>query len=118
MSNAEAEPVAMQCGPSATQLVEVLTARDVPLGGVRAMHVRRTLSQRERTLIGAWCLPTTTARSTSRPAKAAAYEILVDSSGQPFTAPEERPPMMCRCMIAKISRIGATASSRVGKTIS
>ncbi|KPH99935.1 Pirin domain protein [Actinobacteria bacterium OV450] len=35
--------------------VEVLTARDVPLGGPRAMTVRRTLPQRARTLIGAWC---------------------------------------------------------------
>ncbi|MFF2142267.1 pirin family protein [Kitasatospora sp. NPDC058190] len=35
--------------------VEVLPARDVPLGGPRAMTVRRTLPQRARTLIGAWC---------------------------------------------------------------
>ncbi|MFD6276041.1 pirin family protein [Streptomyces sp. NPDC060209] len=35
--------------------VDVLTARDVPLGGPRAMTVRRTLPQRARTLIGAWC---------------------------------------------------------------
>ncbi|MFI7006239.1 pirin family protein [Streptomyces sp. NPDC050145] len=34
---------------------EVITARDVPLGGPRAMNVRRTLPQRARTLIGAWC---------------------------------------------------------------
>ncbi|MFD8572740.1 pirin family protein [Streptomyces sp. NPDC059639] len=35
--------------------VEVLTARDVPLGGPRSMTVRRTLPQRARSLIGAWC---------------------------------------------------------------
>ncbi|MFL4902174.1 pirin family protein [Streptomyces sp. MMS24-I2-30] len=35
--------------------VEILGARDVPLGGPRAMTVRRTLPQRGRTLIGAWC---------------------------------------------------------------
>jgi redox-sensitive bicupin YhaK (pirin superfamily) len=35
--------------------VEVLSARDVPMGGVRALQVRRTLPQRARTLIGAWC---------------------------------------------------------------
>jgi len=35
--------------------VEVLTPRDVPLGGPRAMPVRRTLPQRSRSLIGAWC---------------------------------------------------------------
>ncbi|WP_053912704.1 pirin family protein [Streptomyces sp. SCSIO 75703] len=35
--------------------VRVLPAREVPLGGPRAMTVRRTLPQRERTLIGAWC---------------------------------------------------------------
>ncbi|MGW7366637.1 pirin family protein [Streptomyces sp. NPDC054841] len=38
-----------------TPEVEVLSARDVPLGGPRAMTVRRTLPQRARTLIGAWC---------------------------------------------------------------
>ena len=35
--------------------VEVLTPRDVPLGGPRSMDVRRTLPQRGRSLIGAWC---------------------------------------------------------------
>ena len=35
--------------------VEVVTPREVPLGGQRAMTVRRTLPTRERTLIGAWC---------------------------------------------------------------
>ncbi|MEY8196181.1 pirin family protein [Corynebacterium pseudotuberculosis] len=35
--------------------VEIITAREVPLGGLRAMTVRRTLPQKKRTLIGAWC---------------------------------------------------------------
>ncbi len=35
--------------------MDVLTPREVPLGGLRAMTVRRTLPQRGRTLIGAWC---------------------------------------------------------------
>jgi redox-sensitive bicupin YhaK (pirin superfamily) len=35
--------------------VEILTPREVPLGGLRAMTVRRTLPQRQRSLIGAWC---------------------------------------------------------------
>ncbi|MGW1540108.1 pirin family protein [Streptomyces sp. NPDC002309] len=35
--------------------VEILSPRDVPLGGPRAMTVRRTLPQRSRSLIGAWC---------------------------------------------------------------
>lgn len=35
--------------------MEVLSAREVPLGGLRAMTVRRTLPQRQRTFIGAWC---------------------------------------------------------------
>ena len=35
--------------------VQVVTSRDVPLGGPRAMRVRRTLPQRARSLIGAWC---------------------------------------------------------------
>jgi quercetin 2,3-dioxygenase len=33
----------------------VLGQREVPLGGPRAMTVRRSLPQRERSLIGAWC---------------------------------------------------------------
>jgi quercetin 2,3-dioxygenase len=36
-------------------IVEILQPRDVPLGGPRAMSVRRTLPQRSRSLIGAWC---------------------------------------------------------------
>lgn len=35
--------------------IELLLPRDVPLGGPRSMNVRRTLPQRERSLIGAWC---------------------------------------------------------------
>lgn len=39
----------------AAPVVSILQPRDVPLGGPRAMGVRRTLPQRERSLIGAWC---------------------------------------------------------------
>lgn len=35
--------------------VQILTARDVPLGGVRAIDVRRTLPHKSRSLVGAWC---------------------------------------------------------------
>jgi redox-sensitive bicupin YhaK (pirin superfamily) len=35
--------------------MHVLQPREVPLGGLRAMTVRRTLPQRERSLVGAWC---------------------------------------------------------------
>ncbi len=38
-----------------TGAVEILTPREVPLGGLRAMTVRRTLPQRQRSLIGGWC---------------------------------------------------------------
>ncbi|NPD05079.1 pirin family protein [Nocardioides sp. zg-1308] len=38
-----------------TSHIDVLTSREVPLGGPRAMRVRRTLPQRHRSLIGAWC---------------------------------------------------------------
>jgi len=62
VSNVEAEPVAVRCGvlvdesqPTEVPRVDVLSAREVPLGGPRAMLVRRTLPQRARTLIGAWC---------------------------------------------------------------
>src|SRR6478736_6643428 len=33
----------------------LLEAREVPLGGVRAMEVRRALPQRDLPLVGAWC---------------------------------------------------------------
>ncbi|MEU8836343.1 pirin family protein [Streptomyces sp900116325] len=59
MSNAEREPMELRCGASEhgehVPQAEVLSARDVPLGGPRSMTVRRTLPQRSRTLIGAWC---------------------------------------------------------------
>jgi redox-sensitive bicupin YhaK (pirin superfamily) len=35
--------------------MSILTPRDVPLGGLRAMTVRRTLPNRQRSTIGAWC---------------------------------------------------------------
>src|SRR5580704_6508933 len=57
MSNLEKEPpellseAPLEVGAG----VEILEPRDVPLGGPRAMSVRRTLPQRARSLIGAWC---------------------------------------------------------------
>jgi redox-sensitive bicupin YhaK (pirin superfamily) len=33
----------------------LLTSREVPLGGIRAMQVHRTLPQRDLPLVGAWC---------------------------------------------------------------
>lgn len=57
MSNTELRPQEQLCPPatSAAHRLEVLQPRDVPLGGPRAMTVRRTLPQRQRSLIGAWC---------------------------------------------------------------
>jgi hypothetical protein len=58
VSNIEADPAEVTCRPtsgSAGPSVEVLQPRAVPLGGPRAMTVRRTLPQRSRSLIGAWC---------------------------------------------------------------
>ena len=68
MSNLERDPAEIICDGAASPAAEVgtvltvaapgvvlLQPRDVPLGGPRAMGVRRTLPQRERSLIGAWC---------------------------------------------------------------
>ena len=57
MSNTEAASEAVRSGAQVEDIdgVEVLSARDVPLGGPRALQVRRTIPQRARTLIGAWC---------------------------------------------------------------
>lgn len=61
MSNVEATPTEQRCTGSVTTVdapgepIQVLSPRAVPLGGLRAMTVRRTLPQRSRSLIGAWC---------------------------------------------------------------
>ncbi|MEV6912919.1 pirin family protein [Amycolatopsis sp. NPDC051071] len=55
MSNTEPDPAELLCGDRPGEGVTVLTPRDVPLGGPRAIRVRRTLPQRQRSLIGAWC---------------------------------------------------------------
>lgn len=54
MSNVEAVPEEVVCGGDAPA-VELVEPRAVPLGGPRAMTVRRTLPRRVRSLIGAWC---------------------------------------------------------------
>jgi redox-sensitive bicupin YhaK (pirin superfamily) len=57
VSNTEVAPDEVACGaePLATVSTEVLRPRDVPLGGPRAIRVRRTLPQRDRSMVGAWC---------------------------------------------------------------
>jgi len=62
VTNVEVDPAEVVCrnrsgvitGPATPEL-EILEPRDVPLGGIRAMTVRRTLPQKSRSLIGAWC---------------------------------------------------------------
>jgi len=53
VSNTDTAPAEVACG--ASTFAGVLHPREVPLGGPRAIRVRRTLPQRERSLIGAWC---------------------------------------------------------------
>ncbi|MGI8306330.1 pirin family protein [Saccharopolyspora hattusasensis] len=58
MSNLETAPAELTCensGEAPTVRGRVLEPRMVPLGGPRAMTVRRTLPQRAQSLIGAWC---------------------------------------------------------------
>ncbi|MGY5319599.1 pirin family protein [Neomicrococcus lactis] len=56
MSNLDTRPEEEMLSSGAScDGVELLEPRDVPLGGPRAMNVRRTLPQRQRSLIGAWC---------------------------------------------------------------
>jgi quercetin 2,3-dioxygenase len=71
MSNQEHDPAERVCAPGRFTdglssgvrpapghdgaVVEVLEPRVVPLGGPRAMPVQRTLPQRARSLVGAWC---------------------------------------------------------------
>ncbi|CAM3334693.1 pirin family protein [Nocardioides dubius] len=56
MSNPEHDPGVLVCTEGApVPGLEVIEPREVPLGGPRAMLVRRTLPSRQRSLIGAWC---------------------------------------------------------------
>ncbi|OYN78947.1 pirin family protein [Mycolicibacterium sphagni] len=55
MSNLEPAPREVACGATGFDGVGILEPREVPLGGPRALPVRRTLPQRQRSLIGAWC---------------------------------------------------------------
>ena len=64
MSSLETRPDEITCGGEGegrdagargAEPVDVLAPREVPLGGPRAMTVRRTLPARGRTMIGAWC---------------------------------------------------------------
>jgi redox-sensitive bicupin YhaK (pirin superfamily) len=60
MTNLEVVVTEHDCAPGGaasgtTSGTELLEPRDVPLGGIRAMSVRRTLPQRARSFIGAWC---------------------------------------------------------------
>lgn len=56
MTNLDVDPEEIVCGEDAAPVAaELLAPRDVPLGGQRAMTVRRTLPQRQRSLIGSWC---------------------------------------------------------------
>lgn len=56
MSNLEQVPAEIDCSNAGACLeVQTLEPRPVPLGGQRAMTVFRTLPQRQRSLIGAWC---------------------------------------------------------------
>jgi hypothetical protein len=56
MSNLEIEPAEVACTASQHEDPEVLRPREVPLGGPRAIRVRRALPQRRRSLISAWVL--------------------------------------------------------------
>ncbi|ADG80211.1 Pirin domain protein OS=Tsukamurella paurometabola (strain ATCC 8368 / DSM / CCUG 35730 / CIP 100753 / JCM 10117 / KCTC 9821 / NBRC 16120 / NCIMB 702349/ NCTC 13040) OX=521096 GN=Tpau_3633 PE=3 SV=1 [Tsukamurella paurometabola] len=56
MSNVDPDPQEIECtAGGGASTVEVIAAREVPLGGPRAMTVRRTLPTHERSMIGAWC---------------------------------------------------------------
>src|SRR5690625_1917261 len=57
MTNLEARPSAHAgtAAPCTGPELRVLQPRTVPLGGIRAMPVERTLPHRELSLIGAWC---------------------------------------------------------------
>jgi quercetin 2,3-dioxygenase len=53
VSNTDPLPDEVACG--ASPFTGIVHPRDVPLGGPRAIHVRRTLPSRDRSMVGAWC---------------------------------------------------------------
>lgn len=56
MTNLESSPQEQVCGEeTGSSAANVIEPREVPLGGPRAMTVRRTLPARGRTMIGAYC---------------------------------------------------------------
>jgi redox-sensitive bicupin YhaK (pirin superfamily) len=60
VTNVEVDPAELVCRSESDArpnagVIELLEPRDVPLGGLRAMTVRRTLPLKQRSLIGAWC---------------------------------------------------------------
>jgi len=56
MSNLDTDPrlAVLEPGERCSE-IELLEPREVPLGGLRAMTVYRTLPQRGRSFVGAWC---------------------------------------------------------------
>lgn len=55
MSNLENDPHEAVCGGESPGEPELLTGRDVVLGGTRGMRVTRTLPTAGRRMVGAWC---------------------------------------------------------------
>ncbi|WP_132994208.1 pirin family protein [Gordonia zhaorongruii] len=55
MSNLDPHPQEIDCSGAPFAGVEVVEPRVVPLGGIRALLVKRTLPTRDRSMIGAWC---------------------------------------------------------------
>jgi redox-sensitive bicupin YhaK (pirin superfamily) len=55
MTNLDVRPDEAHFRADPCREVDVIEPRDVPLGGIRAMTVRRTLPARGRPFIGSWC---------------------------------------------------------------
>ncbi|MEO7125952.1 MAG: pirin family protein [Nakamurella sp.] len=55
MTNLDIHPGEVVCRADPCRDVEVIEPRNVPLGGIRSMTVRRTLPARGRPFIGSWC---------------------------------------------------------------
>jgi hypothetical protein len=64
MSNLEEVPEEIICTEGGRTAAVELLSREVPLRGARAMPVRWTLPQKQRSLIGAWFSWTTRGRTS------------------------------------------------------
>ena len=96
VSNVEPVPLETICTAEPGHEIQILPPRVVPLGGPRAMDVRRVLPQRKRSLIGAWCFLDSYGLSRSRPQHISYYVLVNFSIGSRYGSSASEISRTCR----------------------